>query len=135
MRPAPWRAVLPHATRRSLSSRPSTVGPCPTACEPGPSSPLREASLSQILDELGCGSHPADQEAVARACACNVQGLALGLINIVELHLVGDLLHPGLEREDLVIAGHDGDGLEFESLGEMHGADGNTAGGILAALG
>ena len=50
----------------------------------------------------------------------------LGGVDLSEIRLVRDGFDALLERDDLIVAGHDGDCTEFEALGEMHRADGNT---------
>ena len=49
--------------------------------------------------------------------------MALSGIDLLQFHLVGDGLKPGLEWQDVVIAGDHGNGLELEPLGEVHRAD------------
>jgi hypothetical protein len=61
--------------------------------------------------------------------------VAFGGVSLIQLNFVGGRLDAGAERQDLFVAGHDGDGLELQPLSEVHGADRHAAGWVLAAFG
>jgi hypothetical protein len=46
-----------------------------------------------------------------------MEKLMLILVNIVQFHLIGRRFDAGLEKENIVVAGHDRDRLELEPLG------------------
>jgi hypothetical protein len=58
----------------------------------------------------------ADQQAVAGAGAGDVEEVALGVVDLFEVGLVGDGLDALLQRQHLVVAGHDGDGRNSRPL-------------------
>ena len=74
------------------------------------------------------GATPVTKQVVAHAGAGDVEEVALGVVDVLEVGGVGDGLDAGLERDDLVVAGGDDDGAELEALGEVHRADGGVAG-------
>ncbi len=55
--------------------------------------------------------------------AGDIEKLAFGLEDLVEIGLVDDGIHARFQRQHVDIAGHHGDGLELEPLGEVHDAD------------
>ncbi len=68
---------------------------------------------------------------MARPRAGDIRKVPLGVVDLVEFDLVGDGLDPRLFRQDVVVARHHHDRLEFEALGEMRGADGHPVAGLL----
>ena len=64
---------------------------------------------------------------VARPGACDIEQVPFGVVDVFEIGLVGDGLDALLQRDHFVVAGHDRDRAEFQSLGEMHRADRDPA--------
>jgi len=64
---------------------------------------------------------------IAGASAGDVQQLALCVVYILKVGLIGNGLDPLLERNDLIVASHYCDCPEFQTFGEMHGADGQPS--------
>jgi hypothetical protein len=47
-------------------------------------------------------------------------------VDFIKFRFVGNGFDPLLQGQYVVIASHDGDGFVFETLGKVHGADGDT---------
>jgi hypothetical protein len=54
--------------------------------------------------------------------------VALSVVYLFEVAVVDYVVDTGLERNYLVVAGHNDDDAELKALGEMHRADGDMAG-------
>jgi hypothetical protein len=54
--------------------------------------------LFEIVEELGHGRYARDQQMVARAGACDVKEMTLGLIDFLEIGVVTDHLDSPLQR-------------------------------------
>src|SRR5579884_3033895 len=54
--------------------------------------------------------------------------MALGIIDLLEVGLVSNRFDSLLQGNDLIVAGHHGDGAELQTLGKMHRADRDTSG-------
>jgi Peptidase family M28 len=79
--------------------------------------------LREIVEKFGDWGDASHQKVVAGARASDVEQMALGVVDLLQVGLVAHALDPLLQRNDLVIAGHDGDGPKFQALGKMHRAD------------
>ena len=79
------------------------------------------------MEELRGRGDASNEEVIAGAGAGDVEEVAFGVVDLVEVGVVGDGFDAGLEGDDGVVAGEDGDGAEFEAFGEVHGADGGVA--------
>jgi hypothetical protein len=55
--------------------------------------------------------------------------VTLGVVDFLQVGVVADRLDPLLQGNDLVVAGHHGDGAEFQPLCQVHGADRDMAAG------
>ena len=64
---------------------------------------------------------------IAAAGARDVEQVALAVVDLFEVGIIGDILDALLGGDYLIVAGHDGDGAEFQPLCEMHGPDGELA--------
>ena len=52
--------------------------------------------------------------------------MPLGFVNFVKLGFVSDRLDTFLQRKQVIVVGHDGNGLILKTLGEVHSADRNA---------
>ena len=77
----------------------------------------------QIVEELGGRFHADDQEMITGAGTCDVEQVALGGVDLVELGLIADSLDSCLRRQHFVITRGDDYGPKLQALGEMHRAD------------
>jgi hypothetical protein len=66
---------------------------------------------------------------IPRPGAGDVQEVTFGFVDLLEVRIVTDALHALLKWDDLVVAGHHDHGPEFETLGQVHGADRDVASG------
>jgi|SRR5580704_16516383 hypothetical protein len=64
---------------------------------------------------------------IAGTGAGHIEQMSLGLVDFLKIGIVGNILDPLLRGNDLVVACHNGDGSEFQSLRQVHGADRETA--------
>jgi len=71
------------------------------------------------------------QQMIPRAGAGNVQQVAFGVIDLLQVGVVTDRLDALLQRDDLVVAGHHHHGAELQALREMHAADRHVPAGRL----
>ena len=71
---------------------------------------------------------------VAGACAGDVQQVSLGVVDILEVGLVGDLHQARVQRDHVVVAGDDRDGSELQTFGGVHRADADVSVGEFHAL-
>jgi hypothetical protein len=56
-----------------------------------------------------------------------VKQVALGIVDLLEIRVIGHCFDSLLQRDYFIVAGHDSDGPEFEPFGKMHGTDRNVA--------
>ena len=77
----------------------------------------------QVVEELGGRFHAGDQEMAAGAGARDVEQVALGGVDLVELGLIAYSLDPFLRRQYLVVACGDYHGAKLQALGKVHQAD------------
>ena len=64
---------------------------------------------------------------IAGAGTGDVEQVALGIVNVLQVSLIGHTLYPFLKWNDLVIASHHRDCPEFQTFREVHGADGQSS--------
>ena len=64
---------------------------------------------------------------IAGAGTGDVEQVALGIVNVLQVSLIGHTLYPFLKWNDLVIASHHRDCPEFQTLGQVHCADGQSS--------
>ena len=69
------------------------------------------------------------QQMIPRAGAGDVEQVALGVVDFLQIGVVADRLDALLQGDDLVVAGHHGHGAELQPLGQVHGADRDVAAG------
>ena len=62
---------------------------------------------------------------VSGSGAGDIEELAFGVVNFLQVRVVSNGFDPLLKRDHLVVAGHDHHGAEFEALRQVHGADGD----------
>ena len=60
--------------------------------------------------------------------------MALGVVDVFEFGFVRRRVDARPQRQGVLVAGDDGDGFEFEALGEVHRADRDALARIVAAL-
>ena len=66
---------------------------------------------------------------IASSGAGDVEQVALGVIDFLQIGVVADGLDALLQGNDLVVAGHYCHGAELKTFGEVHGADRDVAAG------
>jgi hypothetical protein len=71
---------------------------------------------------------------VARTRAGDVEEVALGVIDLLQVGIVSDRFDALLQGDDLVVAGHYRHGAELQSLGQVHGADRDMTAGCFDVL-
>ena len=59
--------------------------------------------------------------------AGDVEQMAFGIINLLQIRIVSHRFNPLLQRENLVVACHYRHGAELQTLGKVHGADGDMS--------
>lgn len=89
----------------------------------------------EVGEEFGSGLDAGNKQPVAGAGTGDVEQVALGVVNLVEFGFVGDGFDALLQGQNIVIAGHDGDGLVLKPFSKVHGADGNPALRLLKTFG
>ncbi len=82
-------------------------------------------ALKKIVQKFRDRIDAGYQQMVPGARAGDVKQVALGVIDLLKVGIVGDALDPLLKGNDFILASHDDDGSEFQSLGEVHRADGD----------
>lgn len=60
----------------------------------------------QVIQELRSGLRAGDEEVITRTRAGDVQEVALGVVNFLQVRIVGNSLNTLLQRDNLVITGH-----------------------------
>src|SRR5271166_1593892 len=88
-------------------------------------------AFHEVVQEFGDGRDTRNKEMITRARTGDIEQVALGVVDLLQIRIVADRLDALLQGHDLVIAGHDGDSTEFQSLRQMHGADGDVTAGRL----
>ena len=71
---------------------------------------------------------------VSCSCAGDVEQVALGVIDLLQIRVVTHGLDPLLQGNDLIVTGHHHHRSKFQSFGQMHGADRDVAAGGLNVL-
>src|SRR5712671_380819 len=85
-------------------------------------------NYAQVVEKLRGRLDTRHQQVVAGAGAGNVEQVPLGVVGVFEVGVVGDVFDPRLQGHDFVVTGGDDDGAVFESLGQVHRADGDRTG-------
>ena len=75
--------------------------------------------------KLVTGRLAVTEQVVAGTGAGDVQKLTLGIVDFFEVGTVTKGVDSALGRDDLIIAGDDGDCAEFQALGAVHGCEGD----------
>src|SRR5205823_11158331 len=70
----------------------------------------------------------------ARSGACDVEEMALGVVDLLQIGVVAHGLNALLQRHDFIIAGDHRHGSELQAFGQMHCADRYMARGGLDVL-
>jgi hypothetical protein len=102
---------------------------------PGARTEPSATSSGKICKEFRPRLNAGHKQSVARAGACDVEQIALGVVNLVEFRFVGDRFNAFLQRQYVVVARHDDDCLVLQPFGKVHSANGNAAQRLLNALG
>src|ERR1700730_5460354 len=77
----------------------------------------------QVIQEFGARLNSTHKQSIARSGTRNIEQLPFGLVDIVEIHLIGNRLDASLQRKNFVVACDHCDRFELEPLGEMHRPD------------
>src|SRR6266446_7331490 len=78
---------------------------------------------AHVIEKLGSGLDARHQKMISCPRAGDVEQMALGVIDFLQVCVVPDRLDALLQGNDLVVAGHHHDGTELQALGEVHGTD------------
>ena len=81
----------------------------------------------QVVEKLRSGFHAGDEQMVSGAGAGDIEQVAFGVVDFLEVCIIADRSNPLLKRQDFLVAGHHGHAAEFETFGEVHGADRDMA--------
>jgi len=79
--------------------------------------------MAQVIKEFGCRHYARDKQMISGAGAGDIEQVAFGVIDLLEIRVVADSLNAFLQGDDFVITRHHGDGSEFQTFREVHGAD------------
>lgn len=79
--------------------------------------------LHEVIQEFRHGSDPSYEQMVSGTGAGDVEQMALGVIDLLQIRIVTDRLDTLLQGDYFVIAGHYNHGAELQTFGEMHSAD------------
>jgi hypothetical protein len=82
--------------------------------------------LHKVIEELRSRIDASHQKSIARPCAGHIQKMTLRVLNFLKVRLIRYGFDALLQRQDLVVAGHDGDSTELKPFGKMHRADGDV---------
>ena len=96
----------------------------------GSGSPLR-----QIIQELRRRINAGHHQPISRPRAGHVEEMPFGVVDLLEIGFLGRGLDALGQRQHLVVAGHDHDRPELETLGDVHCADGDVVRVDLCVLG
>jgi hypothetical protein len=80
-------------------------------------------ALREVVQELGRGSHAGNQQMISRSGAGNVEQLALGVIDFLQIRVIADRLDTFLQGYDFIVACHHDHGPKLQTFGEVHSAD------------
>ena len=96
-----------------------------------PTTKIRIIHVFRSSRNSDAGATPVTSRWSLRPRAGDVEQMALGVIDLLQIGVVADRLDALLQRNDLIVAGHDHHGAKLQPLGQMHGADRDmTAGGF-----
>jgi hypothetical protein len=114
----PAALPLPQSTPRSRGSRTTES--------------RRRTPSSLFLDvvyEFGYRLDAGNQQMIPRAGAGDVEQVALGVIDLLQISVVTDRLDALLQGNDFVVAGHYDHGAELKTFGKVHGANRDVGAG------
>jgi hypothetical protein len=83
----------------------------------------------EIIQEFRYWFDTRNQKVITGASAGDVEQMALGVIDLLQVGIVANRFDPFLQRNYFVIAGHHGYGPKLEPFGEVHSADRDVPGG------
>jgi hypothetical protein len=75
-------------------------------------------TTSQVREKLRCRGNAGNQKAIARAGAGDVKKMALRVVHLFKVGFVRNSLDPRLERQHVIVAGHDRHTAELKALGK-----------------
>lgn len=84
-------------------------------------------SCLEVVEEFRRRLDGRHEQVVASAGAGDVEEMSFGVVDLCQIGVVGGGFDPLLERNDFVVAGHNGDDTELQAFGEVHCADGCVA--------
>jgi len=94
----------------------------------------RLPSAPQVVEKLRRRVEAGDEQGVAGAGAGDIQQVAFGVVDLLEVGTVCHRLYPPLQRHHLIVARHDGEGPELEALGPVHHSNRGGGAGCLAEI-
>jgi hypothetical protein len=82
----------------------------------------------EIAEKFRAWNDRCDEKLIPRPRAGHIKQVAFGVVDLLDIGIVGNGLDALLQRQDLRVAGHHGHGPKLQPFGEMHGADRDAAG-------
>ncbi len=86
-------------------------------------------ALEKVVQEFGYRVGAANQQMIPGAGAGDVEQVALGVVDFLQIGVVADRFDALLQGNDFVVAGHHDHGAKLQPFGEVHGADRDVAAG------
>ena len=80
-------------------------------------------ALHEVVQKFGYWVDAGNQQMISGAGAGDVEQVALGVIDLLQIGIVADRLDALLQGNDFVVAGHHDHGPKLQTFGEVHGAD------------
>ena len=80
--------------------------------------------MIQIFQKFRRRRSACHEKVVTSASASDVKKVAFCVVNVLKIGFIGNHFNPFLEGNDFVVTTHYRDCPEFQTLGQVHGADG-----------